>query len=695
MVSGQHEENDVFVAPTRARPIWRGLIGDPLGASFAALSDAILWVPVGLGIGITAWFGMDHAAQWRDLSVACTAIVVAVIIRWKAAPQWWFPALMLALIATGVLLTEWRAQRLSAPILTYRYYGPVEGRVVKLDRSSSDRLRVTLDQLHIGDLGNDRSPHSVRISLHTEPTHLTLVPGQRVMVTAHLMPPPVPAAPRAFDFRRYAYFERLGAVGYARVPVMLVAHRSGGQWAAHLRSYLARAIVQTIPGQPGAMIAALTTGDRAGLTQATNAVLRDTNLYHVVAISGLHMGLLVGIVYGAMRFVLVLIPYIALRYPVKSIAAVTAIVAATGYLWLSGAQISTQRAYVMALVMLCAILVKRRAISLNNLAIAATLLLIITPEALIGVGFQMSFAASAALVVTFAQWARIARRLSRSVAVIGGMVLSPLVAGLATAPITAAQFHRISDYGLIANLLAVPVMGTVVMPAAVLAAVLAPLGLAFPALWVAGVGTGWMLWVANWVAGWEGATRAIVQPPQLTLPLILFGAVVLVLAPVRGRVIGIALMLWGTILWTRHSPPAVLIAPQAEQVGLLTPSGRALSKNGAGFVAGVWLEADGDRATVTQAAQRVGFSGPTGVRVARFGGRDLVHLSGRYAEQNLEPYCRDGALIVLAGTAPADAKTQCDIWDQPRLRRTGAVAITQSGKVVTTRQIQGTRRWSQ
>ena len=153
-----------------------------------------------------------------------------------------------------------------------------------------------------------------------------------------------------------------------------------------------------------------------------------------------------------------------------------ALLLAAGYLALSGGNVATERAFVMVAVVL-AVMLDRRAFSLRAVAVAAVVLLVLRPEALLGPGFQMSFAATTALVAVFG-WLRdrpgaLGPRWLRPVS---ALVISSAVAGAATAPVAAAHFNQIAHFGLIANLLSVPLMGVVVMPAALAAAALMPLG---------------------------------------------------------------------------------------------------------------------------------------------------------------------------------------------------------------------------
>lgn len=669
----------------------------------APRAGLMAWVPVLLAAGIGLWFlrpALPTALHWTALALAGTAglalsrgalrLAEAGRIDWQRADALRLLGLAAALVCAGVALAATRASLVAAPVLDWRYYGPVEGRVVQIDRSARDRLRLTLDQVVLRSLEPDETPHRVRLSL-TDPAEEDLPPiGQRVMLTGHLGPPPGPASPGSFDFRLNAWFQGLGAIGYSRTPILAVAPPEGGQWRLHrARMALSEAVQDRIPGQAGALAAALMTGDRSGITEATTELMRASNLSHVIAISGLHMGLLTGFVYAALRLALVLAQGLGARLPLPAhkLAAIGALAAAAGYLWLSGASVATQRAFVTVAVMLLAILADRRAISLRTLALAATAILILSPEALTSPGFQMSFAATIALILTFGPWSSIAPSLPRWLRPVLMLLVSSLVAGLATAPIGAAHFSRMSQYGLLANMLAVPVMGTLIMPSGVIALVLAPLGLEAPALWVMGLGASWMLGVAGFVAGLEGAVTAIPVPPAAVLPLLGFGAVGLVLTwrrrgqrslpALAGQACGAAMILAGGLLWVTASRPAVLIAPEGEAVGIMTEAGRAVSKPAGGaFVVSTWLLEDGDVADQEASAARPLWRGDNRDRIADLPqGWQIHHFTGKGSGARAAGACAPRRIIVATEVVDLPRTAPCLVFDSDRLRRTGAVAL--------------------
>jgi competence protein ComEC len=650
------------------------------------------WSPVCLAIGIGLYFGLRFEPEWPLYVGLCGMVLVLLGLSRVLLPGWGPLAIGGALIVAGFILAGARAHMVAEPVLSWRYYGPVEGRVVAMDRSASDALRLTLDQVRVGDVPAGRCPQRIRLSVHGDA--VPIAPGQRIMTTAHLSPPQGPVEPGGFDFRRHAWFQRLGAVGYTRVPITTIASSSdgiGGVRVTAWRMAISQRVRAILPGEVGGFAAAVTTGDRSGMGQANLDDLRASNLAHLLAISGLHMGLLTGFVFVACRIGLSAVPSLALRMPVRKVAAVCALVAAVIYLMLSGGNVATERAFVMVSVMFGAVLIDRRAISLRAVAVAALIVLVLRPESLLSPGFQMSFAATTALVAVFG-----ALRDFRPVSTpnwlkpVIGVLLSSAIAGLATAPIGAAHFNTMSHYGLLANLLSVPVMGMIVVPSAVVAALLAPIGLEALALSVMGIGLRWILGVSDWVSGMDGAQGYVVSPMGFVLPLIALGALWLALWQGRARWAGIAPVALAFLLWNPGHRPDILIAESGGLVGVMTEHGRALSKEkGSGFVAGVWLENDGDGVEQIQAALR--WPEEAG-KIRRFAlhGKEVIHITGKRAAQGFDE-CHDNQIIISAVALDLDGN--CGLYDPDRLLRTGSLAFS-DGELTTSAAQTGHRLWS-
>lgn len=667
-------------------------------ALLAQRGRLLLWAPVFLAIGIGFYFSLSEepSAQMigAALVLAATGTALARLLNPAFSPLLY--ACVLVLLGAG--LAALRGHSVAAPVLGWNYYGPVEGRVVAIDRSSGDALRLTLDEVVLSRLGPDETPQRVRFSLQGDQRWLAPEPGQRVMATAYLGPPPGPSAPGGFDFRRTAWFDRLGAVGYTRTPLLLAesAREGDGLWLARLRREMAAGIEARIGGEAGAFAAAVTTGDRSAMSLETTRHLRVSNLAHLLAISGLHMGLLTGVVFVAMRIGLNFWPAVALRLPVKKIAALAALLAGAAYLALSGGSVSTLRAFVMVGVMYVAVFIDRRAITLRGVAIAALIILLLRPEELLGPGFQMSFAATIALVGVYGRWPAVGRRLPPWARPAVAVIFSSFVAGAATAPFAAAHFNLFPRYGLLANVLSVPVMGAVVAPGGVAAAVGWLVGLEAVGLWVMEMGLRWILWIAGWVAGLPAAVGGVKAPAVWSVPLLSFGALLLLLWVGRLRWLGVAMATWGLALWIAEPRPDLLVADSGGLVGVMTPDGRAVSKaSGDGFAAGNWLEDDGDTGGQALAAERGAFVREG--RVVRFalGPHPAVLVTGKVAVAALEG-C--GGAEILISNQPLGTGRPCLTLDPAFLEANGAVALSLAADgaldMTTAREVSGRRLWA-
>nr|WP_073327836.1 ComEC/Rec2 family competence protein [Wenxinia saemankumensis] len=638
----------------------------------------LTWVPVALGTGIGIYFALPAepgSAAWAALGAgALVLLALAARAGESAAPLF----VGVALVACGAGLAGLRTASTAAPVLGFRYYGPIEGRVVEIDRSGSDALRLTLDRVVLEDMAPARTPARVRVSLHGDQHWTDPAPGLTVILTGHLSPPSGPVEPGGFDFRRTAWFERLGAVGYTRTPVLTLARAEEGRagLAVHrARAALSDWISARMDGDAGGFVSAVTTGDRSGLSPRVTEAMRDANLYHLVSISGMHMGMLVAVVFALVRGSVAAIPPLALRLSSRKVAALAALPVAAAYLALAGRAVPTERAFVMVAVMLGAVLLDRRALTLRAVAVAALIVLVLRPETLTNAGFQMSFAAVIALVVAFARLPYLPRTGAwRWVGPVLTLAFSSLVAGLATAPFAAAHFNRVAHYGVLANLLAVPAMAFVVMPGAVAMALLAPLGLAAPAVAVTEAGARWILWVAERVAALEGAASSVKAPPGAVLPLLAAGGLVFVLWHGRGRWAGLAPLAVAGALWAGADRPALLVAESGSLLGFLTPEGRALTKGvGESFAAGTWLENDGSGLTQAAAAGLPGWTeAPARTFRAELPGGAIIGVRGAGALAALDG-C--GGAAILVADRPVEGGRPCAVYDAPRLRGTGALAI--------------------
>lgn len=651
-----------------------------------------LWVPVAFAIGIAAYFAPVQEPPPRTVwlvfagGAVCAGLAVLPGLR--------VPALLACAALAGFGNAAWRAQWLAAPVLEARYYGPVSGVIAHVDRSVSDRPRITLAEVRLGEAASRPTPLQVRITLHGPDPPFPLLRGTRVMATAHLSPPGDPVEPGGFDFRRRAWFQQVGAVGYTRTSLLRFGDGpDAAPLVARLRDRLRAKIRAEIPGRTGAFATAIVTGDRAGVEAAEQDALRASNLAHLLAISGLHMGLLTGAVFAAVRLGLALFPWLAMRLPARGVAAAFAIWSGAGYLLISGAGVASQRAFVMVAIMFLAVCLGRRAVTLQSVAIAALIVLAATPESLLEPGFQMSFAATASLVAVFNALTRhqpAAPRgwLANIARPVGFLVLSSAVAGAATAPFAALHFNRIAGFGLIANLLGVPVMGLAVMPAALAGVVAWPIGIDGPAWAVMGLGIDWILKVAETVAAWPGAVTPVAKPPGSVVALLGTGLAVLILWQGLGRLAGAAILVAALVVWGGGQRPVVLISADGGLIGVLSDGRRTLSRQrGQGFAARLWLENDGTLRTQAEAGV------PKGAPPVLVGDGFTVGWSDSPRPAS---GC-DGHAVLVMPAAISAALPGCLLIGQDTLAAYGAIALdrTDNGFLLRGTRTPGARRlWS-
>jgi competence protein ComEC len=408
----------------------------------------------------------------------------------------------------------------------------VDGWVVANDTSDNGpRLRLLVRTIE----GVVAPPRYVRMSVGDAGL---LTPGRAARCRGVLGAPSGPLAPGAYDFARRAYFERLGATGFAFGRCRPANFGAPPRWLdrqrlhlAAMRSDLSAAIYGASPGRGGAIAAALVTGDRSSIDGDTNAALRDSGLGHLLSVSGIHMGVVGGLAFATLLGALSLISPIALRFSVKKIAAVGALLVLGAYLVVSGSSVPALRSFVMACVAFGAILLDRPAISMRGLALAAFIVVLIFPESVLEPGFQMSFAATMALVALFETMKRAPHEpvlptpgpliglLQATSRGIGAVLLISIVAGLATDPFAIYHFQRFAVYALPANLIAAPIMSFLVAPLAGLAAILAPFGLADPALELMASALDLIAAVGQTFGERPEAVRAMPRPPDVAFIL--------------------------------------------------------------------------------------------------------------------------------------------------------------------------------
>jgi competence protein ComEC len=571
--------------------IWQG---EQLQEVLSQNSERIvLWLPVAFafGAGITCSIcADDKPATW----VMATLIALGGWLGALMMAQRCFSlrlgwcwagvavlALMMAAFAGGGASGLLRAKAASAPVIAdAKGMRVITGFVSRVDKSQSGAWRAQISVATISGVAVSQRPEYVRISLKQD---MPPLPGSAVSCQAILRPPPGPVVPGAYDHSRKAWFDRLGGVGYALEPCKptdlgkIPAHMGLNLIISQWRAQASRAIVEAAPGPGAGFLAAISTGDRAWLSPEDTAALQVSGLSHIISVSGLHVSLLGGMVFLVIWKLLALVPALALRLDTRKIGAVVALVLTGAYTVFSGAEAPAVRAFIMSGIAFGAILLDRKAISMRGLALAAIAVLMVLPESALEPGFQMSFLATAALVAMWEVWERQVTGettrgpLRTALLWISAAAATSFVAGLATAPVSAATFHRLSPWALPANLMAAPINDFIVAPFAMLGAALSPFGVGEIGWKVAGWGLGLNLKIAHFIAGLPGAGTHVAWTDSLPPILMIFAILWLTLWRSWFRFIGILPFAIGLSLWIFSPKPVGWIGPEGKAV-LVTPA---------------------------------------------------------------------------------------------------------------------------
>lgn len=665
----------------------------------------LAWAAVALGIGIAVYFALpvEPDLWWGGALVLAMAVQVVILRRRPLAV---IPAAAVLAMALGFTAATARTFVVEAPQL-YRslYRAEVTGRVIEIELLSGSQ-RVTLDQLAIssektGPLAPDDTPQRVRVRLAklAEPLRI----GDWLGLTADLQPPSPPAVPGAFDFRRQAYFERLGGVGFSLQPPQKITPTTdpgfapldaGLAWFDGLRLVIGERLQAQMDRPLAGMAMALIIGNQRALSADDVQAMQDSGLAHLTSISGLHIGLAAGIFFFGLRALLALLPPVALRLDIKKAAALFALAGAAFYAGLAGLPVPTQRALVMTGIFFLAILLDRSPLSLRTIAIAAIAVLLWAPDVLVGASFQMSFAAVLGLICFFeatrrhfAAWQQAGREApdlfgrvigfaQRGMLWLATLMLTSLVATIMTGPFAAYHFDRLTLYGIAANMLAVPLTGFWIMPFAVLVLIAMPFGLEALPLAALGWGCDMILKIAHFFAGLPGATLLIPAMPVAGLLAMSAGLIWMCLVIGRWRLLGLTALGFGALSPLATTTPDLLVAGNGKLVAVKDTDGayRFNSSRAARIAAETWLRRNAQAKRLPFPDSTAGEGDSCSAEMCRFS-TDMGYVTVALTEAGRAAACWSGRLVISLEPMDAPCPSAERVIDFFDLWRHGTHAI--------------------
>lgn len=668
-----------------------------------------LWAPVAFGFGAAGYMGSPvEPPLWAAL--VCGGLTIALLqglARWPRAANAILPATLAGLLVLGAVAGKVRTEMVRAPVAPdFDKPVQVEGWVVDVARRGTGGGRLLIAPTRIDGLDPADLPFRIRVTVGEE---AMVGPGTPVRLRAGLGPPPPPASPGAYDFARDAWYDRVGGVGFAVVAPRVIALAEPPAQLRLLmrinamRWSLARRIVDDTGARSGGIAAAMVTGHEAWISQEQTDAMRASGLAHILSISGLHMAIVGGFVFALGRLLVAAWPWLALRINGKKAAALLGLTAVVAYLVVSGAPPPAVRAAVTASVAFLAILFDRRAISLDALAVAAMILLVLQPEAATQPGFQMSFAATAALVALVEALPRPVRELQtpwwiRVPQALGGWIVASiamsLVAGMATGPFAMHHFNRVASYGLVANLLVAPISSFVMMPALAIGAVLEPFGLGGPFLTVAAWSIDLMTAIAERTAATPGSVVTVASGPAWTLPVAFLGILILCLWRGRLRWLGLPLAL-SVALWPRPPAPDIWISSDGSAVAVRRGDQAIPARpDSRRFALDVWSRR---RGLVLDEAGSAGLFDCNRRRCLATGEGEVAQWNQRRVpgEKDLAGLCR-ARVLVLRSPAPTGCEAGL-VLDAADFAAGGSAELYRRGedwKIVWAEPLRGHRPWT-
>ncbi len=530
--------------------------------------NELLWLPIIFSLGIGLYFLLPFEPPLILGAVIWLMIFAVHQLTRTVAPQPMARLLYITLIiATGFTASIIRTQSVHTPVLEKKVkFALVQGTIKsieKLDQGQSSRIILTNNI--IDKVDEIYTPRKIRLKIRADSN---IRVGQTIEILADLNPPSPPFMPGGFDFRRYLYFQGIGAVGFVyKEPIIINDAPQNIINIEHLRQTIAQRIETVLPPRNAPVATALIIGQKNALSDEDKQAIRDAGLAHMLAISGLHIGLVAGTIFFLFRFAFACVPRFALQYPIKKIAVVFAFLGAVFYMLLAGATIPTQRAVLMIGIVFLAVILDRSPISLRLVAFSAFTVLLFSPESLLSASFNMSFAAVTCLIyfydVTRNFWTRMytnANWFHRLLMYFLSVCLTTLIASIATAPFALYHFGQVSFSGSLSNLIAVPILAFIIMPFALIATIALPLGLEYWPLKVVGYGINIILDLSHWAADLPNAVLVMPSWSFMSFSFMIMASLFFIVWRGWSKIIALPILALSIFININSKKPDIIIA---------------------------------------------------------------------------------------------------------------------------------------
>ena len=541
----------------------------------AAQPQWFAWVPFLFALGIAIYFSLPvEPAWWLSLVAVEIWLLLFYLCRFKSLNLLFISGLI---IICGFINIQMRTiyqskfVRFEPKQMTY-----LTGRIADISYNTKGAPRYLLDNA-----ANWRQTLRGKYRITATGKHPDFSIGQCIELVGTVFPPSRVPVLNGFQLDRKYFYEELSGIGYANSEIFAVKCPKDMPLLSFkarlnkLRRHISERTAQILPPTEAGIADALLIGEKSKISDTIVNHYRGSGLAHFLAVSGLHLGTIAGLIFFLVRLILALFPHLALRIDIKKPAAIAAIIFSGLYLLISGMAVPAERAFIMTTVVLIGVIFNRQAISMRMVSFAALAVLIIMPQALISISFQMSFAAVYGLVAFYEKFSSFLahrRKTANFFFRLGwyllGIVIADLIASLATAPFAIYHFKQLSVYTSLGNLLAGPLIGLLIMPTVLACLAALPFDLALWPLKGLGYGIELLNTITARVSALPHSLLAMPEMPFWGFILVIIGAFWLCTWRKNWRLWGFIPMIIGLSSLFFAIKPTMVFAPQGQAIAL-------------------------------------------------------------------------------------------------------------------------------
>ncbi|MDR1334566.1 MAG: ComEC family competence protein, partial [Holosporaceae bacterium] len=528
------------------------------------------FIPVGMGIGICSYFSLDNEPSFLLNAIILIALITACVF---IKSHKWILYILLT-VSFGFFISQLRTKMVDTFMLSKKG-DELTWLVASIESCEKTPKGLTFI---VGDVKSRKYPRLNKLQLTWRgkkalASKTDYAPGMKALFRVMLSPLNPLAFPGAYDFKKQQYFKGISARGFITVSPKILkspSRTSLDLFIGQLRHSIDKKIEDHLSPDIAAVAKALITGNKSGISKEIRRDFANSGTAHLLAISGLHMSIIGFFVFWLFRIFFCFCPRISMFYDAKKISAIISWIVVVFYLQISGSSVPSVRAFIMHTIIILAILLNRRALTMRSVAIAATIIMIFSPEMILFPSFQMSFGAVIAIVALYER----ARDFSNVFKWLFDAMATTVAASIPTTLFSVSTFNQLTLNSVLANLISVPLMSFFVMPVAVMAIFFMLFDFSQPIL-LMGYGVQLLMKVSEKSAQLPGSYFVMASPSPINMGIFIFSGLILLLIRHKIRFCGIAGIAIGVIYYCLNPTSEIFISPKSKAIGVKTDDGVA------------------------------------------------------------------------------------------------------------------------